>query len=170
MRNCLVYAILLVSVVAGTLSEIIVFRMVDPPEPMAAVLGGLWVAMPFLAAPGLAALVRRHSAALVVLLIALLLASAVGISMLNASAAGREAAEQRVQDAVQPGEDPHSGPAAKRRAGAEMGAAASGVFSILLVVFLPPVQVAAVLIPTLIGYAISALLGAREERQVPVSV
>src|SRR5436853_493827 len=71
---------------------------------------GLWVAMAYLAAAGLAVLFRRHAAALVVLLVALLIVASVGLSLLSASATQQEVAEQQVSDAVQPGEDPHHGP------------------------------------------------------------
>jgi len=44
------------------------------------------------------------------------------------------------------------------------------VFSILLAVVLPPVQLATLVITTLVAYGVSALLGAREARQVPEHV
>src|SRR5262249_48553069 len=91
----------------------------------------------------LAALVRRHTAALVTLLIALLIVAPVGLFVYNAAAIQQEVA-------VQPGEDPDSGPGAVRRGNAEL-------FSILLAVKLPPVQLAAVFFPTLIAYGVSAL-------------
>jgi multisubunit Na+/H+ antiporter MnhG subunit len=170
MRPWLLGAVLLGSAVAGILTEVILFRMVRPPDATAAVLGGLWVAMPYVAAAGLAVLFRRHAAALVVLLVALLIAAPVRLSLLNASATQQETAEQKVRDAVQPGEDPDHGPGGMRKAGADMGAAVSGVFSILLAVVLPPVQLAAVLIPTVIAYGVSALLRDREARRVPADV
>jgi multisubunit Na+/H+ antiporter MnhG subunit len=170
MRLGLVGLIVAGAGVAAALSELFVFRMVRPPDATAAALGGLWVAMPYLAAAGLAVLFRRHAAALVVLLVALLLAAPVGLSLLNASAARQEVAEQQARDAVRPGEDPDHGPAGMRRAGADLGAAVGGAFSILLVVVLPPAQFAAVLIPTVIAYGVSALLRGREARRVPADV
>jgi multisubunit Na+/H+ antiporter MnhG subunit len=89
-------------------------------------------------------------------LVALFIAAPVGLSLLNASATQQEIAEQQVRDAVQPGEDPDHGPAGMRKAGADMGAAVSSVFSILFVVVLPPVQLAAVLIPAVIAFGVSA--------------
>jgi hypothetical protein len=50
-----------------------------------------------------------------------------------------------------------------RKAGAEAGAAISGVFSILLLVVVPPIQLAAVVIPTAVGYGISALVRIRRK-------
>jgi hypothetical protein len=158
MRAGLIGAILLGSVVAGTLSEILLFRAVRPPDAMAAVLGGLWIAMPFLAAVGLALLYRRRTAPLVVLVIALLLAAPIGLSLLHACATQQEVAQQQVQNAVQPGEDPDHGPAAMRKSGAELGAAFGWGFSVLLAVFLPPLQLATVVIPTIITSWISAFL------------
>ncbi len=102
------------------------------------------------------------------LLVALLIAAPVGLSLLNASATQQEIAEQQARDAVQPGEDPQHGPAGMRKAGADAGAAVGGAFSILLAVALPPVQLAAVLLPAVIAYGISALLRSREARQVAV--
>jgi multisubunit Na+/H+ antiporter MnhG subunit len=170
MRPWLIGAVLLGSVVAGTLSEIILFRMVQPPDATAAVLGGLWVAMPYLAAAVLAGLLRRHTAALVVLLIALLLVAPVGLWLLNASATQQEVVEQQVRDAVQPGEDPDHGPAAMRKAGADMGAFVGGAFGILLVLVLPPAQLAAVLFPTVIAYGVSVLTRGREPQRVAAEV
>jgi len=170
MRCWLIGAILVGSAVASILSVILVFRMTSPPDAMAAVLGGLWIAMPFLAAAGLTALTYRHIAPLVTLLIALLISAAIGLSIYNASATQQEAAQQRVRDAVQPGEAPDSGPAGMRKAGADAGASIGWVFSILLAVVLPPVQLATLVIPTLVAYGVSALLGAREARQVPEHV
>jgi hypothetical protein len=165
-RQPLVYAILIGSAVGVALAEVILFRMYDPPELAAAVIGGLWVAMPYLAAAGLTLPLRRHGAALVVLLVALLLAGGVGVSVLNASASQQEAAQQQVRDAVQPGEDPSSGPAGMRKAGAEAGADIAGVFSILVVLVVPPVQLAAVVFPALIAWGVSALARRRKEASV----
>jgi hypothetical protein len=166
MRTWLIGAVLIGSAVAGVPTEVLLFRMIRPPDATAAVLGGLWAGMPYLAAAGLAVLFRRHAAALVVLLVALLAAAPVGLFLLNASATQQESAEKQVRDAVQPGEDPDHGPAATRKAGADMGAAVCGVFSILLVVALPPVQFAAVFIPAVIAFGLSALFRERAARRV----
>jgi multisubunit Na+/H+ antiporter MnhG subunit len=170
MRAWLIGAVLLGSAVGGILTEIILFRMFCPPDATAAVLGGLWVAMPYLAAAGLTVLLRRHAAALVVLLVALLIAAPVGLYLLNASATQQETAEQQVRDAVHPGEDPHHGPGGMRKSGADMGAAISSAFSILFVVVIPPVQLAAVLIPASIAFGVSLLLREGKARQVPAEV
>jgi hypothetical protein len=162
MRQGLVWAILIGSAVAAVLSEVMLFRMFDPPDAVAALLGGAWVGMPFLGTAGLAMLVRRSPAALAVMLVALLGAGFVGVSVLKSSADQQAESRQQVRDAVQPGEDPSHGPAAKRQAGAEMGATISSAFAIAAVVFVPPVQLAAVVIPTLIGYGVSALFRRRE--------
>jgi multisubunit Na+/H+ antiporter MnhG subunit len=166
MRSWLIGTVLLGSAVACILAEIILFRMFRPPDATAALLGGLWVAMPYIAAAGLAVLFRRNAPALVVLLIALLIAAPVGLSLLNASATQQQTAEQQVRDAVQPGEDPEHGPAGMRKAGADMGAAVSSVFSILFAVVIPPVQLAAVLIPALIAFGVSVLVREGKGRQV----
>src|SRR5262245_24623121 len=107
----MLWAILIVSAVAAVLSEVILFRIFAPPDATAAFLGGAWVAMPFLSAAGLAAVVRRRRGAIATELVALMLASVVGVSMLNNMAVHQRAAQQQVRDAVQPGEDPNSGPA-----------------------------------------------------------
>ena len=162
MRPWLVWLIVVGSAVAVTLSEVCVFRMVTPPDPSSAILGGVWVAMPYLAAVGLALLVRRHRAALVTLLVCLAGAAVVGVYLLDASATAHEVSRQQVATAVLPGEDPSHGPAGMRKSGAEMGEAVTGVFAILLVVVLPPVQLAAVMIPAAIAWGVSAL--ARQPR------
>ena len=131
MRQSLVWAVLIVSAAACALSEVIVFQSTSPPDATAAALGGLWIAMPFLAAAGLAVLIRRHTAALVTLLIALLVAAPVGLFLLNAAAAQQEVAQQQAR-------------------------AWGGLFSILLAVWIPPLQFAALLLPTLIAYGVSA--------------
>lgn len=74
------------------------------------------------------------------------------------------AAERDVREAVQPGEDPTRGAAAMRKTGAEAGAAIRGAFSILMVLVVPPAQLAAVAIPTAIASAVSAL---RRRRVAP---
>ena len=162
MRNWLIGVIVVGAAVAAALSEVCVFRMVTPPDASSAVLGGLWVAMPFLAAVGLAFLVRRHRAALVTLLVCLAGAAVVGVSLLDASATAHEVSRQQAATAVLPGEDPSHGPAAMRKSGADLGEAATGVFGILLVVVLPPVQLAALVIPVAVAWGVSAL-GRRSE-------
>jgi hypothetical protein len=87
----------------------------------------------------------------------------VGVYLLDASATQREVAAQQPRDTVQPGEDPHHGPGGVRKAHAELGEFVVSAFSILLVVVLPPVQLAAVLILPLIAYGVSALLSKRRE-------
>jgi hypothetical protein len=94
---------------------------------------------------------------LIVLLVSLLIVSFVGVSMFNASADQKEISQKQADNAVRPGEDPNSGPGGIRKAGADTGAFIGEMFSILLVVALPPVQLGAVTIPTLIGYGISVL-------------
>jgi F0F1-type ATP synthase assembly protein I len=165
MRPGLIGAVLLGSAVACALSEIIVFQATSPPDVTAAVLGGLWIAMPYLVAVGLAVLFRRHAATLAVLLIALVIAAPTGVSLLHASAAQQEVSKEQVRNAVQPGEDPDHGPAAMRKAGAEMGAAFGWGFSILLAVILPPIQLVAVLIPTLLAYGIAALFRRQQKAE-----
>jgi hypothetical protein len=96
-------------------------------------------------------------AALVVLLVALLIAAGIGLPLLSNAAAQQAAAEQQVKTAVQPGEDPHRGPAAMRKSGAEIGHSITSVFSILLAVFVPPTQIGVVLVPTVIAWIVSAL-------------
>jgi hypothetical protein len=142
--------------IAATLTEVIVFRTASPPDGASALIGGLWVAMPYLAAAGLAFLARRHHAALVVLLVALLVAAGFGLPLLGNAAAQQADAEQQVKTAVQPGEGPHSGPAAMRKSGAEVGQRITSIFSILLAVFVPPIQLGVVLVPTAIAWAVSA--------------
>jgi uncharacterized membrane protein YeiB len=156
-RPWFIWVIVVGSAVAATLSEVCVFRMVAPPDASSAVLGGLWVAMPYLAAVGLAFLIRRHPAALITLLVALVLAAVVGVFLLDASATAREDARRQAATAVLPGEDPSHGPGGMRKAGADMGEAVTGVFSILLVVVLPPMQLAAVVLPAAVAWGVSAL-------------
>jgi hypothetical protein len=156
MRTGFVGLVVLGAGVAAALAELILFRTARPPDEASALLGALWVAMPSLATAGLALLLRRHHTPLVVLLIAFVIASGVGLSLLGNSATQQAAAEQQVKDAVLPGEDPSRGPAAMRKSGAEAGAAITGALSILLLVVVPPVQLAAVVIPTGIAYAVSA--------------
>src|SRR5262249_4135010 len=143
--------------VAAALTELILFRTARPPDEASALLGALWVAMPYLATAGLALLVRRHTPPLVVLLVAFRGASRPGPSLLGNPPPHQAAAGQQVKDAVLPGEDPSRGPAAMRKSGAEAGAAITWGLSILLLVAVPPVQLAAVVIPTGIAYAVSAL-------------
>jgi hypothetical protein len=157
MRPGLAGLIVVGAAIAAAVTEVIVFRVVNPPDGASALLGGLWVAMPYLAAAGLALLVRRHHAALITLLVALLVAAGVGLPLLGNAATQQAAAERQVQTAVQPGEDPHSGPAAMRKSGAEIGQSITSVFSVLLAVFVPPIQLGVVLVPTVIAWAVSAL-------------
>ena len=164
MRHNLVWAILIVASVACILSEVMLFRLFSPPDTESALIAGAWVAMPFLLTAGMMLLVRRDPTALTVLLIALLGGSGVGVSILNSAVNAREESRKQVREAVLPGEDPHSGPAGMRKAGAEAGATISDVFSIAAVLVVPPAQLAAVVIPTLIGYGVSALARRRADR------
>ncbi|OWK43584.1 hypothetical protein FRUB_03183 [Fimbriiglobus ruber] len=150
------------SAVAGTLTNLILYRVTQPPDAIVAVLGVLWIAMPFLAASMLAVLLRRNTTSLVVLMIALLVVGAVGVSLMNASVTQQEIAQIQAQNAVLPGEDPDHGPGGMRKSGADLGVAIGGAFQILLAVILPPVQLAAVVIPTGVGYGISAWLRSRQ--------
>jgi hypothetical protein len=163
-------AIFLGCAVATALTELFFFRVGRPPDAVAAVLGGLWLAMPYLAAAGLAAVFRRHTPALVTLLLTLLIVAPAGLSLFHASATQVEVAEQEARDAVQPGEDPHHGPGGMRQAGADMGAAISWGFSILLAVVVPPVQLAALLLPTLIAWGVTALVRGGEPQREPAGV
>jgi hypothetical protein len=158
----LVGVIVLGSVIAGTLTELAVIRMVQMPDATAATLGTLWVTMPYLAAVVLSVLFRRNKAALIVLLVSLLIVSFVGVSMFDASATEQEVLQKEADNTVLPGEDPHRGPAGMRKANADMGVAAGGLFSILLAVILPPVQLATVTIPTVIGNGIAVLRRRRD--------
>jgi hypothetical protein len=142
--------------VATAISELILFLTFNPPRE-GVPLATLWVAMPYLATAGLALLLRRHHTALMVLLVSSVLAAGAGLSVLAKIGAANADAQQQVRDAVQPGEDPSSGGAGKRKAGAEIGADITWLFSVLLLVVVPPVQLAMVVIPTVIGYVVSAV-------------
>jgi hypothetical protein len=157
MRTGLVGLIVVAAGIAAALTEIIVFSVVHPPDEFWALQGGLWVAMPYLAAVGLALLLRRHHAPLIVLLVALLVAAGLGLPLFANSAGQHAAAEQQVKTAVLPGEDPSRGPAGMRKSGAEASAAITWGVSVVLAVVLPPVQLALVVIPTAIGYLVYAL-------------
>jgi hypothetical protein len=169
-RLTLFRLILAAAAVAAVATEVLLGRLVTPPDAGSAVLGGLWLAMPYLGAAGLAGLTRRHTPALVTLLVALVVAGGVGLFLLDASATQEEAARRQVETAVRPGEDPDRGPAAARQVGADLGATVSGAFSILLCVFLPPLQLTAVTVPTVIAWVVSALFRRRpEEGRAPTA-
>ena len=157
MQKRLTWSIAFISAVAAIISEVMLFRMFNPPDTTAALIGGGWVAMPYVGTIGMAMLVRRTSTALIVMLISLLLVSYVGVSALNSVADSQDESHRQVRDAVLLGEDPNSGPAGMRKSGADVGAMVTDVFAIAFVAFLPPVQLVVVVIPTLIGYGISAL-------------
>jgi hypothetical protein len=157
--------IILGAAVAAALSIHMLFRMVQPPDAADEVPAAAWVAMPYLAAIALALLFRRGAIALSVLLVALLVAAVVGVSLFDASATQQETARQQAANAVLPGESPDSGPGGMRKAGADAVVFVGGAFSILLVLVLPPVQLAAVAIPAGIGYGISLWLRRRAERR-----
>jgi hypothetical protein len=137
--------------------------MVKPTDETAFVLGGLWILMPYLTALVLTGLCRRYRGVLITLLVALVIVTFVGVSMYQSSAAAHVDARHQPEPAIRPGEDPNSAPAAlrksaaetMRKAGAEIGAGISNVFSILLAVVLPPVQSVGVAVPTLIAYVAS---------------
>ena len=157
----LVGAIIIIAAAAAVASVALIFQAVRPPDTTSAVLGGLWIALPYLAAIGLALLLRRRTAAQVALVSGLALVAPIGIYLLKATADQQVKARQDVANAVGPGEDPHRGAAGMRKAGAEMGEAAGGLFSILLAVVLPPVQLAVVLLTGGVGLAVSAWSGRR---------
>ena len=159
MRSGLVGPIVVGAVIAAAATELIVFRMVSPPDESAALLGGAWLAMPYLVALMLAFLFRNSPVPLTVLLVALALSSTAGISMLANMAVNQKAAEQDVKNAVRPGEDPKSGPAGMRKTGAEVGQTITNLFSVLVAVFVPPVQLAFIVIATLIAWGVSAVAG-----------
>jgi hypothetical protein len=77
-------------------------------------------------------------------------------------AVNQAAADEQVRTAVQPGEDPHSGPASHRRVGAELGKDITDLFSVVLAVVLPPIQLAVIVVPTLIAWVIVALTGGKD--------
>jgi hypothetical protein len=166
-RFWLVGTIVAAAAVAATLTVVILRRMAAPPDPGAAVLGGGYVALPYLAAAGLAVAARRHTFALVVLLVTLLAAAAVGLFLFDASATAMETARRQAATAVLPGEDPDRGPAAKRKAGADMGVAVGGAFSILVAVVVPPAQLAAILaaagVAALVSYGLRHRAEARRQ-------
>ncbi len=158
MRPWLIGAIVLGAVTAGTLTELIILRMANMPDATAISLGTLWINMPYLAAIGLAVLFRRKNAILIVLFVCVLIVSFVGVSLFDASATQQEIARKQADNAILPGEDPNHGPAGMRKANADAGVFIGGFFTILLAVTLPPLQLAAVTIPTVIGYGLSVLL------------
>jgi hypothetical protein len=84
-------------------------------------------------------------------------------TLFDASATQQEVARKQAENAALPSEDPEHGPAAMRKAGADMGVAVGGVFSITLAVVLPPLQLAAVAVAAGIGYGLSAWLRRRRE-------
>ena len=148
MRQWLVGAILLAIVIAATLSEIFLFRMFHPENASEGIIAAAWVALPYLVAAVLVGLVRRSQATLIVLLCCLLTASAIGIPILNNVATQQVALEQDARDAEQPGN--------KARNGWEgFSLFFGGIFAIAAVLILVPVQVAAILFPTVIAYGVA---------------
>jgi hypothetical protein len=175
MRFGAVRLILLVSAVAGMISELIMIGTGRPPDVATALLGGLWVAMPYLAAGGLALLFRGRPTPLTALLVALIVAVAIGLPILGNAAVQQAAAEHDAMTAVLPGEDPSRGPAAVRRSGAEASASITWLLSALSLTLVPPVQLGVVLIAPALGY-VSARTSSRPtrtkagaERTAPVS-
>ncbi|MDB5307546.1 MAG: hypothetical protein JWO38_1748 [Gemmataceae bacterium] len=162
MHPRLVGAILLASVIAGTLSEIALYRISRLTDLWPQILGWVWVAMPYLVAVGLAFLLRRNTVGLVVLLIALLLVAPVGVFLLDDSVTQQAIAEQQARDSgrrvwmVKAGPDGADGP--------DEGVPMHRMFSKLWFSILPTYQLAAVVIPTGIGYGFSVWLRWRQGR------
>jgi hypothetical protein len=165
MRMGLVGLIVIGAAIATVLTELLLLGMVSPPDEAWAFLGGLWVALPYLATAGLALLLRRRPVMLLVLLSAVLIVAWFGLSLLGHAATQQVIAEQKVKKAVLPGEDPNKGPAAMRKSGAELEAFFTTGFSILLLLVVPAIQLALVVIPTAVAYGVSAL--ARTRRKDP---
>jgi hypothetical protein len=163
MRSGLLTAIGLVAAVGGILSLVFVFSMVKLADETAYVLGSLWILLPYLTTLFAAGLFRRNRTVLLTLFVALVPVTFVGVSFYQSSAAQHAQSRRLVETAVDPGEDPNSAPAAlrmsgaeiMRKAGAEIGEDISNLFSILIVVVIPPVQFVGVVLPTLIAYAVS---------------
>lgn len=155
MYRGLFWLILVGSAVACAATETLVFLVAQPPDATAAFLGGLWMAMPYLLACGMAYFYRRHLPALTALAICFLLVALGGVSITASATAQQKQAERDVKNAVLPGEDPNSGPGAMRKSGAEFGAAIGFGVMILLGVFLPPIQSAVVVIPPVIVRLVS---------------
>jgi hypothetical protein len=163
MRSGVPAAIGIVAAVGGGLSLFFVYSKVKPTDETAFVLGGLWILMPYLTALIIAGLCRRHRGVLITLFVALSFVTFVGVSMYQSSVAAHADARHQLAPAVLPGEDPNSAPAAlrksadeiMRKAGAEIGAGITNVFSFLIAVVIPPVQSVGVAVPTLIAYVVS---------------
>ena len=138
-------------------------RAFSPPDSSAVGLLIVWLGGPFLLAVVLAVVLRRHRAALWTLLATVVLAGAVGTSVYDSVAGGVLQARREAETAVLPGEDPKSGPAAKRKTGADLGSFFADVFGIVVLVVVPPVQAFAVATAGGIGYALSVWLRGRAE-------
>lgn len=161
MRPWLVGAIVLASAIAGTLTELTLLRVYTPPDAPSAVYRAAWLTLPYLAAAGLAVVLRRHPAALAALLVALLAAAVVGVFLFDAATTQLLAARQQAATAVLPGGDPTHGPAAMRKAGIDAWVTAGGLSMLLLAIYLPPVQLAAVALTAGVGYIYSPTRGRR---------
>jgi hypothetical protein len=142
--------------------EILLYRLDTSPDVESAVLGALWLGFPYLAAAALAGLARRHGAAQVTLLVTLVVAGGIGLYLLTVATVEHERSHHEVVTAVHPGEDPHRGAAGMRKSGAEMSEFFTGALSLFLCVVVPPVQLAAIVVPTLIAWVVSALARGRD--------
>ena len=157
MRTSLVVPNLICSAVGLVWAEILLYQLAVPPDTVSVVAGSLWLGLPYLAAAALAGLTRRHSVALVTLLVMLVAAGGIGLYLLTVATLEHERSHQEVATAVLPGEDPNRGAAGMRKSGAEMGEFFTGALSIFLCVVVPPVQLAAITVPTVIAWVVSAL-------------
>jgi hypothetical protein len=157
MRSTMTWLIVVGAVVATAVTEFLVFGTVQRPDGGITALAGLWLAAPYLAAIGLALLLRNRPVAQIVLLVAFVIAAGIGLTLFGNAAINSADAEEQLRTAVQPGEDPSSGPGAKRKAGAEIGTDITWGVAVALAAFVPPIQFAVVVIPTLIGWGVVAL-------------
>src|SRR5262245_34387519 len=148
MRQWLVGAILFVAVIGLSLTQILLGRMSTPGEAVSSLLiGALWVALPYLVAAGLAWLLRQYTAVLIVLLCSLLVAGALGISELGEAALHVERAEEerKAWDAARKG---------VIDIGPGLGVAFARAHAIGLAIYMIPLQLAAILTPTVLVYAV----------------
>ncbi len=158
MRVALVVPNLVCAAVGLVWAEILLHRLVAPPDTDSIVAGGLWLGLPYLAAATLAGLARRHAAALVTLFVTLVAAAGIGLYLRTVATLEHDRSHREVATAVHPGEDPNRGAAGMRKSGAEMGEFFTGALSIFLCVIVPPVQLAAIVVPTMIAWVASALV------------
>jgi hypothetical protein len=166
MRLWLVSAIIGVSLAAGGLTEIILFRAFRPPDTQVALVGATWVVLPYLAAIGFAVGFRRPVTALVAILVILLVTAPVALFLLSTAAEGMVAARQQAATAVLPGESPDHGPGGMRKAGADLGVALAGVFDVVVTGVVPPVQLLIVGTTAILGYVVSYRAEARRQWEI----